>query len=60
MLEMQPFGSSGGSNTPSLDNYEFTFETYLQDSAQIVPDVSASGTLLLRLPLTHCAAESVK
>lgn len=39
MLAMNPFESHGGSST-SLDNYEFTFEAYLQDSA-IEPDVSA-------------------
>ncbi|OIW29041.1 S-adenosyl-L-methionine-dependent methyltransferase [Coniochaeta ligniaria NRRL 30616] len=38
---MNPLDSHGGSST-SLDNYEFTFEAFLQDSARIEPDVSPS------------------
>lgn len=44
-MTMNPFESHGSSSTPSLDNYEFTFETFLQDSARIEPDVSG-GTVL--------------
>lgn len=29
------------SNVPSLDDFQFTFEAYLDDSVRIEPDVSA-------------------
>lgn len=53
MLTMNPFESHGGCSTPSLDNYEFTFEAFLQDSARIEPDVSCRSALPCILTRTH-------
>ncbi|KAB5539457.1 S-adenosyl-L-methionine-dependent methyltransferase [Coniochaeta sp. 2T2.1] len=40
------FESAGGSSRgSSLDNYEFTFETYLQDAASIEPDPNPTSTV---------------